>query len=108
MYVLVVIVLALFLLWCLFRSKSNFTIVHPQTPPVKSFLSKDYTHFQKNLPESSQEMCWCRPMPFEGFECETLGMKRIDCESYDLEGRSSYCCTNNSLECQEKCCSVPW
>ena len=67
-----------------------------------------YSPLTQKFPDPTNRMIRCRPIPFESFYCETLGLKKVECSDYDVEGRKSYCCTEDSPEAYRVACSVPY
>ncbi len=71
-------------------------------------LISGYVPLSVGFSDPTNRMCRCSPIPFNSFNCETLGLKKVCCGSFDLKGRDCYCCTEDSHECQQIACEVPW
>ena len=70
--------------------------------------SERYVFLEQDFPDPTNRMCRCRPLPFDGFDCKTLDLKRVCCKDFDLEGRRCYCCTSDDPGCTKIACSVPY
>lgn len=67
-----------------------------------------YTPLSQEFPDPTNRMIRCRPLPFDDFYCGTWGLKKVTCQDYDVEGRRSYCCTDDSEQAHQVACSVPF
>ena len=67
-----------------------------------------YTNLPNKFPDPTNRMCRCHPMPFDGYDCGSHSLKKVCCDSFDLEGRNCYCCTSDSKGCHEIACEVPF
>jgi len=99
---IVLVSLVILAIWWAINNSSSCGMI-----PIGS-SSEEYTFLEEEFPDPTNRMCWCRPLPFQDFHCENLGLKRICCDDFDLEGRRCYCCTGDSRECKQKACSVPY